>query len=343
MATPAIASLAASFPGVGLDVMTGAWTRPAFAGSPNVHRVLDSEMMLGGRRPDPATMARVVRRLGGGGYDAAIVLETGLWLALLPWLAGIPVRSGLDSGGRGMTHSRAVAVVGVRHEAERYLDCARAIGADRIVRRMTFRPGEAGEAEADAALRAAGWAGEELAVLHPGGGANPGMRLESKRWPVERFGALARRIAERGPRPVVVCGRGEEPLGAELAAAVPFAIGIGARLSLAGLGALAARAALYVGNDSGPTHVAAAVGAPTLAIFGPSDERRYGPFGEWPDGTPIGDAVAEPRLAPDDPAAPFLSRSVANVSVDAAAAVAERVMERGARWRGGGAGAERRG
>src|SRR5205085_204860 len=141
-----------------------------------------------------------------------------------------------------------------------------------------------GEREAELALREAGWRDEPLAVLHPGGGANPGMRLESKRWPVERFAAMGARLWAQGLRPVVVCGRGEEQLGAELAAGLPGAIELGARLSLAGLGAVAERAGLYVGNDSGPTHLALAVGAPTVAVFGPSDERRYGPFGEWPDG-----------------------------------------------------------
>lgn len=340
MATPTIASLARSFPGVEVDVMTGGWTRPAFAGNPDVARHLDSETLLGGRRPDPATLARVVRRLSRGGYDGAVVLETGLWLAMLPWLASIGVRAGLDSGGRGLTHTRPVPAAGVRHEAQRYLEVAAAIGADRTVRRMTFRPGEGGKAEAEAALRAAGWRGEPLAVIHPGGGANPGMRLESKRWPVDRFVAVARRLGERGLRPVVVWGRGEEALGAALLASVADALEIGSRLRLAGLGALAECAALYVGNDSGPTHLAMAVGTPTVALFGPSDERRYGPFGEWPDGSPIGEAVADPLLRPDDSSAPFLARPVRNVSVDAAWAAAERVLARGERWRAtrGGAG-----
>lgn len=336
MATAAIASLARSFPGVEVDVLTGPWTRPAFVGNPNVGRVLDAETLLGGRRADPTVVARVVRRLRAGRYDGAVVLETGVWLATLPWLAAIPVRAGLDSGGRGLTLTRAVPAAGVRHEVVRYLECARALGATELVRRLTFQPGEAGAGEADAALRAAGWAGEPFVVVHPGGGANPGMRLESKRWPAERFGALAERLDRAGVRPVVVGGRGEEALAAAVVAKVPRTIDLGARLSLAGLGGLAERAELYVGNDSGPTHLALAVATPTVALFGPSDERRYGPFGEWPDGSAIGEAVADPQLAPDDPAAPFLERPVANVSVEAAWAAAVRVTERGKRWRRGG-------
>src|SRR5581483_12024892 len=106
-------------------------------------------------------------------------------------------------------------------------------------------------------------------------------------------------------------------------------------LSLAGVGALAAASRVYVANESGPTHVALAVGAPTVAVFGPSDERRYGPFGEWPHGTPIGEAVAEPRLGPTEAAPPWLDRSVQGVTIEAVWSAIGRVVERAARWRGG--------
>jgi ADP-heptose:LPS heptosyltransferase len=333
MATPALASLASSFEGVEVDVATGPWTRPGFERNPHARRIVDSEAIIGGRRPPPAMMARVVRRLRTGRYDGALVLERGLWLALLPWLAGIPVRVGLDSGGRGITHTRPVDVAGVRHEAERFLDCARAIGAGRLVRRMTFEPGTDGQREAENALRAAGWQGEPYALLHPGGGTNPGMRLPTKRWPLARFAELGRGLGGNGLRAAVVCGPEEEELGSALADALPGSVRLGGQLSLAGVGATAASARLYVGNDSGPTHLALAVGTPTVAVFGPSDERRYGPFGEWPDGSPIGEAVADPPLGPNEATGAWPDRSVANVSVEAVRAATERVLARGERWR----------
>jgi heptosyltransferase-2 len=333
MATPALASLAASYDEVAVDVATGSWTRPGLARSPHVRGLIDSESLIGGQRPRLPTVARVVARLRRGRYDAAVVLERGLWLALLPWLAGIPVRAGFDSGGRGLTHTRPVPVEGVRHEAERYLDCARAVGAGRLVRRMWFEPGPDGRAEAETGLRAAGWRGEPFALLHPGGGSNPGMERRTKRWPVERFVELGGRLDQSGLRPAVVCGPDEAELGRQLAVDLGGALEIGGRLSLAALGGAAELSRLYVGNDTGPTHVALAVGTPTVAIFGPSDERRYGPFGEWPDGTAIGEAVAEPRFDPDEAVGAWPDRSVANVSVDAVWETTQRVVAHGERWR----------
>lgn len=333
MATAAIASLAESFAHARVDVLTGPWTRPAYERNPSVARIVDSGSMIGGRSPAPAVLARVVRRLRAANYDGAVVLERSAWLALLPWLAGVPVRAGFDSGRRGATHTRPVPVDGVRHEAERYLDCARAIGAGHLVRRMVFDPGGDARSEAASALREANWQGEPYAVLHPGGGDNPGMRLTSKRWPIASFAELGRRIFASGLRPVVVCGPHEGALGAELAEAVPGSLGLGTRLSLAGVGALAERASVHVGNDSGPTHVALAVGTPTVAVFGPSDERRYGPFGEWPDGSPVGEAVANPPLPPEGDFGRWPSRSTADVTVEAVEAAVDRVMARATSWR----------
>ena len=157
MATAAIASLAERYPDARIDVAVGPWARVALAGNRRVAALVDSEGLLGGRRPRVGPLMRVVARLRRGRYDGAVVLERSLWLGLLPLLAGIPVRVGLDSGGRGAAHTVAVPVVGVRHEADLYLDCARALGPGRLVEQLEFEPDRTAEAAADAALARAGW------------------------------------------------------------------------------------------------------------------------------------------------------------------------------------------
>lgn len=88
-----------------------------------------------------------------------------------------------------------------------------------------------------------------------------------KRWPAERYGALARLLLAEGLRPVVAGGRAEASLAAAIRAACPEALDLTGRTDLFGLAALARRAAVAVGNDTGPTHMAAALGTPTLALF----------------------------------------------------------------------------
>ena len=126
-----------------------------------------------------------------------------------------------------------------------------------------------------------------LAVLNPGAG------WATKIWPPERYGELARRLAARGYRVAIAWGPGEQPLvlGALAAAGAP-ASDFGHRALPPGpglaalpattfleLGAIIARARIYVGGDTGPTHLAAALGVPALCLMGPLDARRNGPFG----------------------------------------------------------------
>lgn len=99
------------------------------------------------------------------------------------------------------------------------------------------------------------------ALLVPGGAAH----RPAKRWPVEHYAGLARRLAEKGRQPVAVGGPDERPLGAALAAA--GALDLTGETAFEDLAALARGAALAVGNDTGPMHVAAVAGAPCLVLF----------------------------------------------------------------------------
>jgi ADP-heptose:LPS heptosyltransferase len=97
------------------------------------------------------------------------------------------------------------------------------------------------------------------ALLVPGGSAH----RPQKRWPVERWAALAARLKAQGLTPVVIGGAQE----AELARAIPDAVDLAGRTDFLELAALGAQAALAIGNDTGPTHILAAAGAPTLVLF----------------------------------------------------------------------------
>ena len=113
---------------------------------------------------------------------------------------------------------------------------------------------------------------QSYAVLHPG------TVMETKRWEAIRFAQLARSLQELGLAPVLVCGPGEESFVAEVARDVPsprLVLGLG----IPELAELIRGAKLYAGNDSGPMHLAAAVGTPIVALWGSSDSRRWRPWG----------------------------------------------------------------
>jgi ADP-heptose:LPS heptosyltransferase len=114
------------------------------------------------------------------------------------------------------------------------------------------------------------------AVLIPGASAN----RPEKRWPAERYRELAQRLAERGITVLVAGTAGERDLAAAIGAGLPLVRPIAGRTDLAQLATVARGAAAVIGNDTGPTHLAALAGAPTLALFaGASDPGRVGPRG----------------------------------------------------------------
>jgi ADP-heptose:LPS heptosyltransferase len=203
--------------------------------------------------------------------------------ALLARLSGAPRRIGLapGEGGREASHRFATEVVRLPpppvHRADRALALLRPLGAV---------PG--GAAARPAGVEAAGpWAEERLRALglRPGGFAvlHPGVSgfAELKRWPAGRWADLARRLRdERGLPVLLTAGPGEEALADEVAAASGGAARRApATRSLAELGALLQRAAVVVGADTGPVHLAALLGTATVALFGPKDPAVYAPRG----------------------------------------------------------------
>ena len=119
------------------------------------------------------------------------------------------------------------------------------------------------------------------ALLAPGG-AGVGA---AKRWPPARYAEAARSLRDSGLAPVVIGGRAETALGREISAACPGALDLTARTTIPDIAALAARAAVVLGNDTGPVHLAASVGAPTVVLFSaagaPEQAAPRGPNGEW--------------------------------------------------------------
>jgi ADP-heptose:LPS heptosyltransferase len=114
------------------------------------------------------------------------------------------------------------------------------------------------------------------ALLVPGASAlRPG-----KRWPAEDYARLARWLLDRGVQVAVIGGPGEAGIGAHITAAAPGALDLTGRTDYAQIAGLGARAALAVGNDTGPSHLIAATGAPTLVLFsGESDPALCAPRG----------------------------------------------------------------
>ena len=272
LATPTLAALRRRYPQAAIDVAVGSWSRAALENNPHIRQLIDCGP-VGQGRYSPADVGRLARRLRQRRYDLAVTLDRSAVVGLVPWLAGIPHRLGLDSFGRGFAHTVRVPVPRApRHEALIYLDCV-APGAQPADFPLQFFPAPADHDALPPLPR-------PFVILHPAGGVNPGMRMLNKRWPPERFAALADRFRRRGFHVLLTGVAADRPLCRRIAGQVagsPPQI-LAGELTLGQFGALCQRAALFVGGDTGAMHVAVAAGCKTVAIFGPTDPRRYGPF-----------------------------------------------------------------
>lgn len=206
----------------------------------------------------------------------------------------------------------------LRHLSEDYSD---AVGAEQTLAPKLWLD----DAVRDVAAAAAPGGGP-LLVIAPGG------VVSGKRWPPERFAAVARRLASGplGGARVVLLGAAARDvevtrtIASSLDADEVPALDLGSRLDLLAAAALLEQATLCVGNDNALTHIAAAVGAPTLTLFGPTDERvraPYGPRTRTLRGRPLEDIAARPAL--DERAA------MEDVSVDAVEAAALDLLHAG--------------
>jgi heptosyltransferase I len=217
-------------------------------------------------------VAAALSQLRGQRYGVAVDFQGGVRSALLARLSTAPMVYGFRQPRENvatMFYSRQVIAEG-SHVAEQNLSLARAVlGGSPAVPRIEFPCDPAAERQCQSWLE--GQSIRDFVLLNPGAGWG------AKRWPAERYGRLARCLADAGLKPLVNVGPGEQ----ELVQAVEEASGGSAQPvagSLSELLALTRRAKLFVGGDTGPMHLAAALAIPVVAIFGPTSPGRNGPY-----------------------------------------------------------------
>jgi len=215
-------------------------------------------------------------------YDVAVDLQGAMRSALLARWSGARVVYGAAEpweSPASLWYTRKVVAHG-RHVIEQNLSVAQALVGPRgeslppaVSRDLPHDPPAEARIERELAERGIG----DFAILNPGAGWG------AKRWPAERYGEVARKLADRGVRAILNYGPGEE----ELASAAEAASRGTARAmsctvirsSITELIALTRRARLFVGGDTGPLHLAAALQVPVVGIYGPTDPARNGPYG----------------------------------------------------------------
>jgi heptosyltransferase-2 len=283
MTVPALRELRRVLPGAHLTLATRPWAEALFAGAEFVDEVIAVSDAKSSARSVWAD-ARAWRSLR---FDLAVLFPNSFAPALAAALARVPVRIGYATQGRAalLTHPLPVPEWrGRRHEVFYYLNII--AGLERILRGST----DIDKREPDSSLAVKEDARRDaLALLRESGATDsrplvalcPGStNSRAKRWPSERFAALADMLAERAGAQVFLIGAREEldisEEVARLTRSRPHILT--GKTNLAQTAALLSVADLLVTNDTGPAHVAAAVGCPVVVIFGPTNPETTRPF-----------------------------------------------------------------
>lgn len=290
LATPALFALKRFLPHAEIDLLVEDWIAPLLTGFPYVDNVITI------RRGSTADRARIVRRLRRARYDVVYNLHGGTTATLLTRASGARHRVGYAAYQYGKLHNHAAppaAKLWFRdklHSVEQQLALLGWTGVP-VTDRPPTRLGRSDEADALIATRleAAGVpAGQRFALIHPAAA------FDTKRWAIENFAKLGPVLNEHGFFIVAIAAPHEAALVNALKQIAPVPIVGFTDLSLPEITALASRASLFVGNDSGIAHMAAAVGTPAVVIFGSSNVDHWAPWATGPSTTVLEEMDCQP-------------------------------------------------
>ena len=273
---PVLASLRESYPEWEVDWLVETRWRPLLDGISELSRIVEFDTLAWRRQPLSGESWRALRdaasKLRERRYDCAMDLQASLKSAAACYLSGAGEILGFETPwlkepACGVFYTRRVAATGTVHMVETNLAMAAALGATPGPVRFPLPPGDSASLPADLPK-------DGLAILNPGAG------WRSKLWPAKNYARVCDAVERELSLPVVLnCGPGEEELAQQVIQSCGNARPRIYSGSVPGLIALLRRSRLMVGPDTGPVHLAAALGVPTVGLFGPTDPRRNGPYG----------------------------------------------------------------
>ncbi|MGH9930623.1 MAG: glycosyltransferase family 9 protein [Pyrinomonadaceae bacterium] len=277
LSTPSLSALKRFLPHAEINILLEDWVAPVLEGSPHVDRVITME------RGSLAGRAQVARQLRANHYDVVYNLHGGTTATLLTRATGAKHRVGYKDYHYARLHnhlSPSSSLLWGRdktHSVEQQLALLGWTGvpvSDRPPTKLAVTPEAA--ATIAARLRAAELMDGPFAVVHPAAA------FATKQWAADKFGRVAEDLTSRGLGVVAITAPNQRAIIYEMNRNIAAPVEAFTDLSLPEITALLARARLFVGNDSGIAHIAAAVGAPSVVIFGSSNTAHWRPWAKAP-------------------------------------------------------------
>ena len=281
LSTPVIKAVRDACPKAYIAVMARRHAKEILEGNPYLNEVIIYEKT--GRERGFFRNLSFIRNLRRKKFDVALILHPTSRTHLLISLAGIPVTIGYNKKwgfllSKKIPHTKHY---GLKHEIEYVLDMMRYTGVEPKSASMHMPINSRSEDRVTAYFRVKGIGKDDLCIA-----VNPGASCISKRWSPEKFARAAGRLVEKyGAKVIILAGKDDKVLGDKVASLLDKnCINLSGKTTIGDVASVLRRVKLFISNDSGPVHIASAVGTPVIAIFGRSDRglspRRWGPTGE---------------------------------------------------------------
>ena len=248
-------------------------------GSPALDEVIQVDLDYLRKAPflDGVAYLRALKKdLRARRFDLVLDLQGLFKSALVAWMTGCPERYGYGElrEGSWLISQRVSGAHAKDHVIQRYLDVIRFLGSD--VAEPTFPLPDFSLEKQGVERLLTGCAPASKRIVFA-----PGTSKANKEWPVSHYAALAKLLSHEGWTFVIVGGNGDREKGRQLAELIgPAAVDLTGKTNLKELAALLSDAALFVSGDTGPLHIAVAVGVPIVAMYGPTRPERTGPYGK---------------------------------------------------------------
>jgi heptosyltransferase III len=288
LATPSVFALKRFLPNVEVDILVEDWVAPLLNDHPHVHNVIVLE------RGGFMTRARVARELRAANYDVVYNLHGGTTATFLTRATGARHRVGFKSYQYAQLHNHQapspLLLWGQQktHSVEQQLALLGWTGVP-VTDRPRTQLGISSESRArvNKLIAESGLNDRKIALIHPAAA------FATKQWATEHFARVAEFLSDRGFAPVAIAAPNERALLEKLCSEAAVKITT-FDLSLPEVTALAAHSQLFVGNDSGIAHIAAAVGTPAVVIFGSSNIAHWRPWNSAPAEVVFEDMPCQP-------------------------------------------------
>lgn len=280
MATPALRALKLDRSIDSVTLLAGASIAAAVQGNPHLDKIFfldDARIFKGGFLARLWEVLRISQHLRREKFDLGFNFHRDWRFNIILFLAGCKKRIGFARGPKSWLLHEGIVVDGIKHHIFHYCDLLKGQGIFCLDFKMEF-PVTTAELSAAAVKFLEPEKLEDFVALAPGGAANVKEDMDSRRWGADNFAALAGLLIGSGCRVVMIGGNGDRKISARIKAAQPEVVDFCGRTSLSEVAALLKKAGLVVCNDSGLMHLADAVGARIIAIFGPTHPEEKKPL-----------------------------------------------------------------